>query len=355
MQYALSEYYFSSGSEPDAAKGEEDDDDASALEYDNYLGSNLLEGDAEDLLADYYGYSSGSDIPLDSLLLQSSDEDDDTETDAGDFDDSPVGGASDRGEEESVEEGYGDGRDGEDSIKEAYSFPEADASGCSKTPEEALTEQLAKITPQILAAISVAAKTLSAQHQHLPLRRTSGVSIPRSMYYGGAEEASHFVDYHHPSVQSIPGKDTSIRLEEILDTKKLSVILSTSPPTGAGSALNYVEPQRRVVPLDAFRRSRRSSIQTAHMHAASNALRQNSINCTLAAAPDHTELLRRQRRAVSDAAPATPFGADALGEVTVEFEVHADDESASSTGATDVEWEYDFATSAGWWSTPALL
>ena len=343
VQYALSEFYFSSGSEPEA-----DSDDASVLEYENYLGATLMEEDAEDLLADYYGYSSGSDIALESLFLQSSSEEDlETDEELISHDDDDAAVVDSDSDSDSDGEAYSDESD------ESLTFPGAANVKPEdfKTPEEALSEQLAKITPQILAAISVAAKTLSAQNQQSSRRTSTSVNIPRSSYYGtNAEEQRHFVDYY----SSVQGKDTSIRFDEILDTKKLAVILSTSPQ--ACLTPNYLEPQRRVVPLDAFRRSRRNSVQTAHAHAISNALRHNSINCTLADAPDHTELLlRRQRRAASEAAVATPFIADNVGQLTVEFEVHADNESTCSIGATDVEWEYEFPHSSEWWSTPALL
>jgi hypothetical protein len=181
-QYALSEYYFS--------------------EEDSCV-------DDTELFAEYYGYSSGSDIAIESLFLHT-----DSSSEEEDLDTEP--------------------------------------SLCiSKTQEETLSEQLAKITPQILAAISMAAKSSVC---------SAPTAIPTNRVY--------HVDEH-------PRLDKCLRLEELMDTTKLAMILSTSPPVPDSRP-----PQRRI-PLDAFRR-RRSSI--THI---TGAFRVGSVaNCMLAAMPE---------------------------------------------------------------------
>lgn len=141
----------------------------------------------------------------------------------------------------------------------------------AKTREETLSEQLAKITPQILAAISVAAKSTA---------RNKSMAVARTCYY--VEPVSH--DEDQP--------DTSLRLDEVMDPKKLALIFSTSPTrkefstaapadTTNSSSLNNRKQTRRVVPIDAFRRTRRNSLPPRNV---SNAFRQNSqSNCMLAA------------------------------------------------------------------------
>ncbi|PJF19722.1 hypothetical protein PSACC_00465 [Paramicrosporidium saccamoebae] len=181
-QFALSEYYFS--------------------EEDSCV-------DDTELFAEYYGYSSGSDIAIESLFLHT------------------------------------------DSSSEEEDLEMEPLMCVSKTQEETLSEQLAKITPQILAAISMAAKSSVC---------TAPAVIPTHRVY-------HVDDY--------PGLDNCLRLEELMDTAKLAMILSTSPP-----APDSRPPQRRI-PLDAFRRRRNS---VTHI---TGAFRAGSVaNCMLAAMPE---------------------------------------------------------------------
>jgi hypothetical protein len=212
VQYALSEYYFSGGEDESC-------------------------GDDSEAFAEYYGYSSGSDIPIESLFLGTSSSD-------GSDDDSA--GILDSDDDCDI--------DGEELIDELQPmlFRTVDK---SKTQEESLVEQLAKITPQILAAISMASKN------NRPSTATPYI-IPTRYFDERREELSSL---------NAPG----LRLDELLDTKKLSVLLSTSPPCQPQSA-------PRAVPINAFRRSRRNSLQM--QIPLIGAIRQNGANCTLAAA-----------------------------------------------------------------------
>lgn len=271
-QYALSEYYFSEG------EGE---------------GEGELIFDEDALLAEYYGYSSGSDIPLESLFLQSSsDEVSERSVMPSDEESSSVLDSEVEFSQDASSNGY---REDEEELVDAKEAPS------TKTPEETLSEQLAKITPQILAAISVAAKTMN-NNSH---RRQSAMSspLPPSVISIPGRNHSHYEEYIDYTYQTRNQMgDTALRWDEVMDTKKLSSIVSTSPPASSSSAVNNVPlgttslehplPTRRMVPLDAFRRSRRSSVQIgpSSIHPA-QALRQNSINCTLSPSPEEQQLL----------------------------------------------------------------
>lgn len=347
---------------------------------DYYYGTaELIDGDdSAEAFAEYYGYSSGSDIAIESLFLQTSESDnDDSDKEEGQDEDE-----NDEGEEGEEEGEPSDNDTLIDELKEDGDAPiifcpvelpngttttgggekkTSPAGGSTnnvvKTNEESLGEQLAKITPQILAAISMAAKNLSNGNYtfcsnggggggtfipsnfspppitmnpysiHPPPPPPSSLTNSNNNNNNGSSR-HYYVDERERGGEDF--RDTSLRLEELMDTKKLALILSTSPPTtnatiatstahatntttnstsasitsSTSNGTREVQQhyhqsttlQKRMVPIDAFRRSRRNSIQTQNQTTLIGALRQNSFaNCTLAAAPSPDEHFIRMR------------------------------------------------------------
>jgi len=227
-QLALSEYYFSEGDE----YGESDEDNSTfvcfgAVSYqESELGEILFKEDlSEGCVKDYYGYSSGSDLAMDVFLATS---DSDMEFSTLAFK-----------KEEALEELDEESTD-ENEVLETFFYCEKQnrllleelekgpmlfrshslsVSQVAQRPpqEETLCEQLAKITPQILAAISVAAK-----HLRQP------------------QSASQ-----------------EVRLEDWLDTGKLSRILSRTGTGNLGDALR--------IPSNAGSGEERLGVQMAAM------------------------------------------------------------------------------------------
>ncbi len=234
VQYALSEYYFSG------------DEESSEFDNDMMIGEEAMMEDDSEVVADYYGYSSGTDMAMESLFAGTSESECCSEEES-------EGG-------ENLETG---------TILLTTVDMSNDTTKRQLSPEESLSEQLAKITPQILAAISVAAKNMACSSY------TNSTSIPCQPIYQGS---------YNMTVEDYGGRDNSLRLDELMDTKKLAMILSTSPPQS--NSLMGNTSQRRSVPIDAFRRSRRNSIQT-QVTSLSNALRSNSLaTCTLTDTPN---------------------------------------------------------------------
>lgn len=310
-QHAISEYYFSEDEQSENEMGE---------------GANVDDSDA---FAEYYGYSSASDLAIESLFLVSSD----THEDYSDSNESLV----DELESGSLVFQMAP-------LLAPPTQPPAKSSAgtlSSGSPEESFNEQLAKITPQILAAISVAAKSLS----HAPNMMVPVPTVHEGGWHMRTHRHSHSQSFNTNSSSIYTRerateprqekKDTMLRLEEVMDTKKLSALLSTSPPLREQPD----QSSRSNVPIHAFRRSRRSSIQNKNHTVFAGALRQNSLaNCTLAAAPLHDEAfisLDRMRSASCCSPSPTTYSQQsqsdvetfAIEELSLEWTQLADDES----------------------------
>lgn len=282
-----------------------------------YATATAEEGNDTDIFADYYGYTSSSDIAIDSLFLSSSSGCDSEYDDSGEvIMHSGNNGHNGRGREElgasssssSHSRGgseerrcrapdlfgrYYDLRD--EPVWTGITANTLDASanattagGSTTSPtgaggrssEELLVEQLVKITPQILAAISVAAKG----HSH-------SASASRTYYIETTTSPMNSPLFSSSTAAAAAPDGTSLRLDDLLDTKKLALILSTSPRSGEASSppppadsTQYAR-RRPPVPIDAFRRrNRRNSLPTRNL---TGALRQPSMaNCTLLGTPD---------------------------------------------------------------------
>lgn len=389
VQYALSEYYFSEEEEEESEEdsGKDDDDVDGAVP--GPMETVIMDlDDAEDLLAEYYGYSSGSDVSIQALFLD--DDDDDDDDDDGDKDDGDSssdhgGDASDLLDDGTDDDGYNvRGLSSRFFSNSSSSFGKA-LGAEPRSSEESLAEQLAKITPQILAAISVATKTLSASQEKKvssAMARASAMmagalppGLTRPSHHHSACSAACGVASDHPAPASTEGyammmmaggsgavslpRDTGLRLDEVMDTKKLSKILSTSPPSSSHPtrAAADIVPPRRVLPMDAFRRSRRNSIQLMQQSSLVHALRQNSTNCMLTGAPEEqlststaTMYFTQPRRQTM---PANGQQDQLAVQVEFECETEADDESSSAW--TECEWTAEdgggiLEMSPAWWS-----
>ncbi len=410
-QLALSEYYFSDGEDGSSSFGDEDGD------WMPHAGATDEEGGAA--LADYYGYSTGSsDFALESLLFGVSDESDadyaaphaaaawsvakggDAAAAAAAI---PSANSATASTAFATTDGHFDGdlfdnilspplpaaassglgnkarAAGQRATAAASPLSSAEGGGGGTTEreraaggEESLNEQLAKITPQILAAISLAAKQVAAasstsrlapaaahygwrDRSYAPLGGTPGLYASLEGAPAAARRSAA-IDIHGatgPSGRALPPvaggasrameeyerQQPALTFDEIIDTKKMKALMSTSPPAsvlaaatqsglhrrplcqtpplaagacaaserpagrGAGgvpsgggasgaseraaqaqetmqeaaAAAHGPAVRRANVPIDAFRRSRRSSIQVGNVGRLAGALRQNSL------------------------------------------------------------------------------
>lgn len=293
-QLALSEFYFnqsSSSSTDDDCDHDHDGDDSTDEKY----------------IIDYYGYSSSTDVAIDSLFLHS-----ESECGSTDFlsplNDDAIGGADDDGDDDSggIINNNSSSSDSSDNylleemlINNDIAIPLQDVgnnelnllfpnsiSQTTSNPESLeLKEQLSKITPQILAAISIATKKIQQQqqlqqqqqqllqHHHHNQMSSSSVKI-------GAP-------YHQPGNGFANNPMTNNNNQnDLLDLKKGESLFSSSP-TKSSLAV-----PKRLIPIDAFRKMRsnfkmyyatpnatedgRSFLKTALRH-------KNMANCTLVA------------------------------------------------------------------------
>lgn len=244
-QYVLSEYYFSQGFEDDASDGfSETDDHAEASEAALY--------------SDYCGYDSDSSS-LDELLFDLSDDSADEETALKMREllrskvTSVLGATawiySDTDEEESVED-----------FGSFYLFDPMDAANLVvnlpvHTPSlpasqgDAQQQNLANLTPQVLAAISAAAKTLSAATQHYNAN-------PNTPYTREPAKHVQFVFEEAPVATQEQQASYQISLDEVIDTSRLH---GSSPPTPSAAGLAPLEMKRwDRIPISSFRKRRLS-------------------------------------------------------------------------------------------------
>lgn len=223
----------------------------------------------------------------------------------------------------------------------------ANITGNSTTPpttgrssEELLVEQLAKITPQILAAISVAAKGHS-----------NSANSSRTYYIETTASPGNAPLFPSSTAAT---DSTSLRLDDLLDTKKLALFLSTSPRSGEPSPLadsTQCARRRPPVPIDAFRRrNRRNSLPTRNL---TGALRQPSMaNCTLLATPDPSYCMTldvEMEISVSDTSGFSPTqeGSTTAAAALADVESEEDDHDPYGGGMFIFDGEDLFTTAGG--------
>lgn len=272
-QLAISEYYFT-----EQLTTESSEDDGQVFELD--ITFDTADSQLIDTLADYYGYSSGSD--LEDLLEK---DDISSESDSSENFVPPLSSHS------YIETEILLDHCSEDLVHLNKNFVDKN---------ETLAQQIAKITPQILAAISVTAKNLHGPganttlppSQYLPSSSkyfNSGFPPRNASTVSFAQIPGPVSDHHsttHPIEITKHNIRSTVSLEEVMDTNKMSMLFSTSPTTNIHSPIAPVAYNNtRHVPLGAYRKSRRCSMQAAPgstVNLITSALKKSSIGqCTL--------------------------------------------------------------------------
>lgn len=118
------------------------------------------------------------------------------------------------------------------------------------------TESLSNITPQVLAAISAAAKTLTAATQHYS-------NIPTVPYSRDSGKQVTFVIEPSQESESTP---IQMNLEDVIDTSRLH---GSSPPVSPSPSSQFLTKRWDKIPISSFRK-RRGSVPR-------NVLPQNAI------------------------------------------------------------------------------
>lgn len=256
-QLVLSEYYFSTPVPVDDISSDEDDQEEDIESGDEYV---LMELDqsASDSGDFYSDMNSSSD--LDEIMFELS-EDEDEETTrrmkellmskvnsvigpnavawAGDSEDSD-------GSEDSRD--YDEPRlymfDPTDAANLVVHLPLPSADHTEDEDDERGPTHLANLTPQVLAAISAASKTLTAATQHY----THNPTVPFSR-----DQAKQVAFVIEPETSNLTA--ASLRFDDLIDMSRLH---GSSPPTPAAPMSHFMSKRWDRIPISSFRKRRLS-------------------------------------------------------------------------------------------------